>query len=108
MKDLIELMRETLREANRSVEAWGGKMYFIYLPGRAPYESTKTGAHPDRDMVLQAAASVGLPIIDIHKVFMIQADPLGLFPMRNGDHYNERGHRLVAEEVLRSISSANE
>jgi lysophospholipase L1-like esterase len=108
MKDLIDLMRETLREANRSVQAWGGKIYFIYLPGRGPYESTKNGAHPDRDMVLQAVASVGLPIIDIYKVFTSEADPLSLFPMRNGGHYNEQGHQLVAEEVLRSIPSTNE
>jgi len=31
---------------------------------------------------------------------------LALFPFRRGVHYTEEGHRLVAEEVLRSISLA--
>ncbi len=58
-------------------------------------------------VVLSAVNNAGLPVIDIHPIFLAQKDPLSLFALRLADHYNEAGHRLVAEEVLRSLSLRN-
>ena len=57
--------------------------------------------------VLRIARSAGLPVIDINEVFQSRADPLNLFPFRRLGHYNEQGHRVVAEAVLKSISRNN-
>lgn len=43
-------------------------------------------------------------LLDIHPAFRAQGDPLALFPFRRLRHYNQEGHRIVAQEVLRSIS----
>ena len=100
----IELLFDILLQAKKLVGEWGGSLYFIYLPAQYRYDASKQGPVRSRDAVLQAANKAGLPIIDMHPIFMAQKDPLSLFPLRLAGHYNEEGHRLVAEEVLRAIS----
>jgi PAS domain S-box-containing protein len=100
----IALLYEVLSQSKKLVSSWGGSLYFIYLPGSNRYagEQINTGRHA----VLQTVDKAGIPIIDIHPVIMAQKDPLSLFPLRFPYyvHYNEEGNRLVAEEVLQSIS----
>ncbi len=99
----IDLLFDVLLQAKKSVSQWGGKLYFVYLPGQSRYvpPGVRDG---DRRAVLSAANKAGLPVIDMHPIFIAQKDPLSLFPLRLADHYNEEGHRLVAQEVLRAIS----
>ena len=100
---LMELFSQTLLTAKQEVASWGGKLYFIYLPAWEPYGDPER-ADQKREQILQIATAVGLPVIDIHQTFTRQPDPLDLFPFRLPAHYNEKGNRLVAQEVLRSIS----
>lgn len=102
----MDLFGKILLQANESVSAWGGKLYFVYLPHWHRYAKPEV-AERSRDQVLQTARTSGLHVIDIHEAFKAQKDPLALFPFRLHSHYNETGHRLVAEEVLQSISSDN-
>jgi hypothetical protein len=94
---------ETLSEAKASVEAWGGTLYFVYLPDWYRYGDPQR-ANKNREPVLRVVRNLKIPIIDLHPAFQAQTDPLSLFPFRRFGHYNENGHRLVAEEVLSAIS----
>jgi hypothetical protein len=98
-----EVFRNVLLEAKATVSMWGGKLYFIYLPSRDRFGNPKLAIY-HRERVLALVRAVGLPLIDIAGAFEAQDDPLSLFPFRRMIHYNEAGHKLVAEEVLRSIS----
>jgi hypothetical protein len=98
-----DLLYEILLEAKREVEEWGGQLYFVYLPTYQQY-APGNEANTERDDVLSLAGKAGLPVIDIHQTFRNHEDPLALFPFRLAGHYNEEGHRLVAEAVLGSIS----
>ena len=99
----MELFAKVLSRAKESVGVWGGSLYFVYLPQWQRYARPEVGdKHHDR--VLTLAKTLGLPVIDIHRAFLAHGDPLALFPFRQHGHYNMEGHRLVAEEVLRSIS----
>jgi hypothetical protein len=102
----LDLLAKILLQAKASVKAWGGKLYFVYLPDWTRYARPEI-ADKHRDRVLTLAKTVGLPVIDIHDAFRAHADPLALFPFRQPAHYNEEGHRVVADTVLRSISIAN-
>jgi hypothetical protein len=93
-------------QARKLVGEWGGSLYFIYLPERKRY-APEEGRIANRYAVTEAANKAGLPVIDMHRIFMAQKDPRSLFPLRLAIHYTEEGHRLVAQEVLRSISSTN-
>jgi hypothetical protein len=104
MGDLYELFAEVLDQAKRSVESWGGRMYFVYLPARTEYDPRDRQPNPDRSAVLARAAAVGLPVIDITPVLTEAGDPMRFFPFRMADHYNEAGHELVARTVLSRLS----
>ncbi|HEY7218006.1 MAG TPA: hypothetical protein VH985_06395, partial [Candidatus Binatia bacterium] len=99
----LDLFRDVLLRAKSSVEAWGGTVYFVYLPDRDRYAN---GEDYHRQSVLAVVREIGLPIIDLHARFKRESDPLRLFPFGRFGHYNEEGNRLVGEEVLRSISPA--
>jgi hypothetical protein len=100
----IELLYEVLSETKKLVSSWGGNLSFVYLPIATPYVGEQYIM--SRPAVRQTADKAGIPIIDIHPVFMAQKDLLSLSPLRFPyyGHYSEEGQRLVAEEVLRSIS----
>jgi hypothetical protein len=98
----MDLFRTVLLEAQASVRSWGGSLYFIYLPAWPRY-AIQGRIDNDRERVLTTVRSLGLPVIDVHGTFQAQSDPLAAFPFRLHGHYNELGHRLVAEEILRSL-----
>jgi hypothetical protein len=54
--------------------------------------------------VLKIVSDLEIPLIDPLPVFDAHNDPMSLFPFRGPGHYTEEGHRMVAEEVLRSIT----
>jgi hypothetical protein len=100
----IDLFRNILLLAKTSVSAWGGILYFVYLPAWERYGNPDIAGRYHRDQVLTVVRTLGIPVIDVHLAFQSQNDPLSLFPFRRFGHYNEEGHRVVAEEVLRNIS----
>jgi len=103
---LLELFRSTLLEAKKTIEAWGGSMYFVYLPEWQRY------AHPNiavnnRDLVLKIVKDVDVHLIDVAAEFDQEKDPLALFPFRGEGHYNEAGHELVAKTIAKAISTSS-
>ncbi len=102
-EETINLFRNVLEEAQRSIQAWGGTMVFVYLPQWERYVDVQY-ASKDRDAVLTLARSLELPIIDMHLAFAAHPDPVSLFPLRWRGHYTEEGHRMVAEELIRFSS----
>ena len=58
--------------------------------------------------MVKIAKNNGIQTIDIHKeVFLEQKDPLELFSLKMNSHYNPKGYRLVAEEILKKIKEDN-
>lgn len=98
----LSLFNDILVMANEYVEAWGGKLLFVYLPGKRNYFNPNR-INPFKDNVLNLVERLGIPVIDIHRVFSAQSDPLALFPEGKGGHYNARGYRLAADTILEYI-----
>jgi hypothetical protein len=99
--EVEEAFRGILRESRDRVSAWGGKLYFVYLPA---HRSFGYGIlHPWRQRVLSIAADLELPVLDMYEVFASQPDPLALYPFRRDGHYNVEGNALVARETLRFV-----
>ena len=99
----LELLRDILSLAKAAVHQWGGVFYFVYLPSWERYGNPQPG-HEDRALILNLVNTLQIPIIDMHPIFLAEADPLSVFPRRFG-HCNEKGYRLVAETVLEAIYS---
>ena len=98
------LFREILQNARAFTKAWHGMLYFVYLPAYERYIAPPS-AGDNRDAILALIRGLNIPIIDIHEAFQAHGNPLRLFPFGQRGHYNEEGHRLVAETVLRYFSS---
>jgi hypothetical protein len=103
--EIMQLLAAILADAKLTVDSWGGQLYLVYLPERERYADPHVSELDERirEQVVHLAGSLGVPIIDIHSAFRSHSDPLGLFPFRRRGHYNEEGHRLVGEAVLRSL-----
>jgi lysophospholipase L1-like esterase len=100
----LALFRQILSQAKDHVDTWGGKIYFVYLPDWDRYAQKKSGIYgQQRAEILSYVNNLGIPLIDIHPAFQSQTDPLSLFPFREPNHYNEKGHRIVADEVLKVL-----
>ena len=98
------MFNKILQQAGKMVSMWGGKMYFVYLPGFNRY--SKGIEHSMREFVLHTATELDIPIIDIHsEVFDPHPDPLSLFPFRNQGHYTADGYRLVGEAISKKLKA---
>lgn len=99
----LQLFENILAEAQATASTWNGRVVFVYLPTWERYRIPET-ASQDRDKVLNIVDRLHLPLIDMHPVFSAQSDPLAFFPFRRYAHYNEAGHKLVGEEVIRRLA----
>jgi PAS domain S-box-containing protein len=100
----LDVFAQVLAQAKSRVNASNGKIIFVYLPSWARYAKIYRPEIKHRAQVISIVNSLGIPIIDIGHVFDHYDDPLSLFPFREFGHYNEIGHRLVAEELLKHLS----
>jgi hypothetical protein len=100
----LPILGRTLREAKTTVESWGGKMYFLYLPQLIGLKERGPLPHADHDQVVAVVKDVGLEIIDLDPVFRSHPDPLSLFPYRKAFHYNAAGYSIVADTVLKRLA----
>lgn len=98
----LQLFERILAEAQATTKTWNGRIVFVYLPTWERYRIPEL-ASMDREKVLEIARRLNLRVIDMHQVFATHPDPLSLFPFRRYAHYNEAGHKLVGEEVLRQL-----
>jgi hypothetical protein len=99
----IDHLRTVLSEAVTSVRSWGGSLYFVYLPTWKRYAHPKLAPN-ERDTVLATVKQLGIQVIDIHRAFAKEPDPVAFFPFGQAGHYNEKGNRLVANEIIDGVA----
>ena len=100
------LFANILTKAKARVEAWGGKIYFVYLPQYERY-ITKVNSHDmylKKSEVINVVKGLDIPVIDIHQeIFANHPDPLALFPYRLDGHYTADGYREVTKAIIEKI-----
>jgi hypothetical protein len=98
------LFSKILTKAKERTEAWGGELYFIYLPSLYFIESIDDEVYRKKTEMIELVKGLSIPVIDIHhEVFSDHPDPLSLFPLRMSGHYNARGYSEVAKAIVSSI-----
>ena len=98
----LTLFSEILTKARDRVAAWGGKLYFVYLPEFSRYQlhMKYRGLDKRESNVVNAVKNLNIPIIHIQEVFANHPDPLSLFPFQSSAHYNAEGYSEVAKAVV--------
>ena len=103
-----DTLAEVLRQAEKTVSTWNGKLYFIYLPSWAEIKSLDYFLRRDRTKVLKTAKQLGLSVIDLYPIFKKHPDPLSLFPFKAHGHYNKQGYKIVAQHLLTHLQKLEE
>ena len=104
----FSLFAEILTKAKDRVEAWGGKLNFVYLPSFARYSESETVDHDlynKKSKVIELVKSLNIPIIDIHQKVFVDRPYLNFFPLRIVGHYNAKGYSEVAKAIVESIEN---
>ncbi len=94
------LFRRVMTEARNEVAAWGGELVFVFLPSQLALR----GEAPGQAEVGAIVRELRIPIIDVTEAFAAQPDPPALFQAREGTHYSEPGHALVASTILAALA----
>lgn len=104
------LFKNILAEAKGRVNAWGGQLYFVYLPAIDRYlnESNRCSNFSfskHKTMILSIAKDLEIPVIDIHESLTSNHDLYSLFPFRLNfrGHFNEEGYKFVAEQLITKL-----
>ena len=104
---VVPLFTEILKKARDRVAAWGGKLYFVYIPSWSRYRDdvlVHNPFHIKRDKVMGAVKDLNLPVIDIHQeVFANHPDPLSFFPFRAHAHYTPEGYSEIAKAIVSGV-----
>jgi hypothetical protein len=103
----LDLFRTVLREAQQTIDEWGGRLVFVYLPQWDRYSNSRYVSQ-NREAVLRLVRTLAIPTIDLDVAFSAQKDPLALFPFRRSGHYTPEGHQLVADRILQYLSTQDE
>lgn len=106
--------RQVLRRGRQIVAAWGGKITIVYIPdmGRYPGVAGYSPAYrracdKTRATVLAAAASAGIPVIDITPVFpdlpLSQAAEYDRYFYPYPAHFRPEAYRMMDNAILAGL-----
>jgi hypothetical protein len=102
----IPLFAKILTKAKDRVAAWGGKLYFVYLPSFSRYsETVDHDLYKKKSKVIELAKNLDIPVIDIHQKVFSDYLYLALFPLQINGHYNAKGYSEVAKAIVASIGN---
>ena len=98
------LFERILGKARDVVATWGGQLYFVYLPAVNNLDSRHRFIS-SREPVLTLVQRLGIPLIDVHAVFLDLPDPERL-RFHYESHANEAGYELHAKTILAALDAA--
>jgi hypothetical protein len=94
----LMVLPETIGRARDDVRAWGGELYFVYLPSYDRYSTLFGSGRWSRREVLDAVGSADVPLIDMHPTFVATGRPSSLWSHPRG-HLNAEGYGIVASKI---------
>ncbi|HVM96169.1 MAG TPA: hypothetical protein VMT89_07255 [Candidatus Acidoferrales bacterium] len=97
------LFERILAKSRDAVAGWGGQLYFVYLLA-VHYLDPRHRFIESREPVLAVVKRLGIPLIDVHKVFLDLPDP-ERFRYHYESHANEAGYGLHAKTILAALDA---
>ena len=97
-------IKEVLEIAKFAVEAWGGELILVYLPGRPLFDTNRSMISYLRMInseIKSIAGELEVKMIDVTPHFLAHQNPLSLFDEAEW-HYNENGYDWAAQAILNS------
>jgi hypothetical protein len=100
---------DVLKQATTTVTSWGGRLVFVYLPSWTRYHGGLNQCEKERDEVMAQVGALGIPVVDVHRVFQKHPNPSKMFSQEElgYSHYGADGYRLAAQTVIESVRNAD-
>jgi hypothetical protein len=99
----LKLFSEILAAAYERSSDWGGKFYFVYLPGLQRYTSDYYDDKSwNRQDVLAIVHELGIPLIDFHTILEKHPEHSALVPFLYS-HYNADAYKLISEYIFNHL-----
>jgi hypothetical protein len=100
----VDMFCRVIARAGETVNAWGGRMLFVYLPSWYRYTpGGDGGALRMRSSIQECVERSDIPFVDFDAVISSSDDPLGFFSLGVNPHYNASGYRRLADMVLAKL-----
>ena len=98
-----DLFRNILEKAKNISDENNINFYFVYIPTfhRNAYDLPQDYLY--RDEVLQAAEDLKINIIDFQNRLIKEKDILSHYALRRHNHFNEKGYRLLFDEINKNL-----
>jgi hypothetical protein len=104
----VSLFRTVLEKAKVRVAAWGGQLFFVYLPEWKRYANkVNEYSFHHRRHTLSLVNALDIPVIDFHEAIVSYHDSLAIFPLRMHGHYNTDGYKLLSLYIEASLRSTD-
>ncbi|MCI4624325.1 MAG: hypothetical protein L3V56_00010 [Candidatus Magnetoovum sp. WYHC-5] len=100
-----------MRLAKKSIESYGGKLIFVYIPEFYRIEARDAKKYynqsnpNNKQKVLSMISDIGLDIIDITPEILNHKDPLSLYFFRMHGHFNVEGNEFIAKIILNKLNN---
>jgi len=110
-----KLLKDILINANDTVESWGGKLYFVYLPSKSSLQSgnailpSNIGRFSFKDNITPINAihdicsELNITVIDFYNIVYNSDDHDSFFPQATNGHYNSKGYKLLTDNIIKKI-----
>ena len=109
-----DLYRQVLRRGQQIVSAWGGKISLVYIPDMSRYPGVigyspayRRACDKTRECVLENAASLGIPVIDVSQRFPDlpprQQSQYDRYFYPYFSHFRPEGYRVIDRAILEEL-----
>ncbi|MCA9799640.1 MAG: hypothetical protein KC474_08810 [Cyanobacteria bacterium HKST-UBA04] len=100
IQQLLAQFSQILKQSRLRVKT-ADQWLFVYIPAKETLLSNQS--HPLYQPVLNIARQNGFDVVDMYDVLNAKPNALSYYPLL-GDHFNEAGQALMAEQVNQRIS----
>jgi hypothetical protein len=99
-----DLYRKIISEAKRTVEDWGGKIYFVYLPAnqrKSANSISDMGWNYSKNKVLKVIHDMKIKTVDMSNI-LHKENPDNLYYYTES-HFNPEGYEYVASKIASEL-----
>ena len=80
-------------------------LIIVYLPDYQRYKGKFDDKYKNYNKIISLIKKKNIQLINIKNFFDKFNDPLDLFPYRLSGHYNEKGYKLISEEIFNNLKT---
>jgi hypothetical protein len=107
-KNYLNQYEKIMKKFKLLSDKYNSELIFIYMPSQSEIKNVilKKNSYEieKRQLVLNVIKKLDIKIINTADAILKINDPLTVFPFKSPNHYNEKGYRIVADELAKHLN----